>query len=495
LRPAAQTIRVVVILAAALLISHAYFYNGAQWNHNARLDMIFATVEGGAPLFSIDSFISDHRAGKNTGDWSFFQGHFYSNKAPGSSLLGIPAYFCFYHAERLVGVDPAAPGPALWNAYLVHVLVTVVPLVLSLPFALFLFLRLSGGRLRWAVFCTVSLYWGTFLFPYATQLWGHCTAAAFVIVALSLFQRCGVRTPLAVGACSGAAVLCEYSCAIAVCAIGVGYLVRRDLRSFGTFCLGGLPALGLFAWYHTVCFGAPWRIANFYINPIFQDDAGLFSEFYAEAIYGLSFSGFHGAFRFMPVLLLGLLLLPLTGRNRDRVFCVVCVLMAGGFLAMNLTFNGWHGGYCIGPRYQIPVLIAYVVPLCWLPGYRWARAGAVLLSAAGIVCMSLIAMISASYPENARLSPLRAYTGWFWDMVTGRGSRLHPFPGQIRDQASSEVYQLQHFNWGELVGLQGAASALPWVVAMGAAALLVYRLTAAVPPTNDDGGSEPEPTA
>ena len=87
-----QQNRLTLVLISFVFLVHGYFYNGASWNQNARYDQIYAFVEPGhgeTGSFRIDRFIVDPKQGRNTGDWAFHGGHYYSNKAPGAAFLGI----------------------------------------------------------------------------------------------------------------------------------------------------------------------------------------------------------------------------------------------------------------------------------------------------------------------------------------------------------------------------------------------------------------------
>ncbi len=74
-----------LLIAAVVLVSYAYFYEGGGWNQNSRLDLVRAIVEQGT--LRIDPF---H---ENTNDKAFANGHYYSDKAPGLALLAVPVAF------------------------------------------------------------------------------------------------------------------------------------------------------------------------------------------------------------------------------------------------------------------------------------------------------------------------------------------------------------------------------------------------------------------
>ncbi|MCB0150355.1 MAG: hypothetical protein KDE01_22240, partial [Caldilineaceae bacterium] len=72
-------------LGIFLLLLLCYTYIFPRWadpNQNSRLNMVFAVVEDGT--FQIDRYVS------NTVDYAKVGEHYYSDKAPGVALLGIP---------------------------------------------------------------------------------------------------------------------------------------------------------------------------------------------------------------------------------------------------------------------------------------------------------------------------------------------------------------------------------------------------------------------
>src|SRR5512145_3109553 len=71
-----------------LLVAYAYFFpRWADWGQNSKLDLTMAIVDQGT--FVIDDYY------ENTGDYALYQGKHYSDKAPGTSFLGVPFYALF----------------------------------------------------------------------------------------------------------------------------------------------------------------------------------------------------------------------------------------------------------------------------------------------------------------------------------------------------------------------------------------------------------------
>jgi hypothetical protein len=77
-----------LILFLTLLVCYAYFFpRWAEWNQNSRMDLTLAIVDQGR--FAIDDYY------ENTGDYAVYGDHIYTDKAPGTSFLGVPAYAAF----------------------------------------------------------------------------------------------------------------------------------------------------------------------------------------------------------------------------------------------------------------------------------------------------------------------------------------------------------------------------------------------------------------
>lgn len=481
--------RVDLLLFAFVFLLTAYFYNGWGWNQTARYDAIWAFVEPGPSqgTVRIDDFLVDAENGINTGDWARNperSEHYYANKAPGTTLLGIPLYAALYGLESAVGVDPEAPAPVMVNAYVLHLWVTVLPLALSALF--FRRILLSVGLTdRRAVALTLLLYSGTLLWPFSTAMWGHTTAAAFVVMALGCFLGGGRRAWVWGGVLAGLAVLTDYGAApFAASLVGLPLLSGRYRERLPWVVAGGVGPLLIFLGYHWILFGSPFTLASSYSPQEMITERyvlGLFGVPRLAAFESLTVSTARGLFVFMPVLVASVAGVayirghPRAGLGWLAVFNVVAALL------MNMSFNAWQGGVAAGPRYLITSLPFYGVLLAFLPTDRrttWAVAG---LGAISVANMFVVAAVSPMAPDALRGSPLF----FSWAKVVGvlqidlgldpapppggplsRGS-VHVYPTiPLRDwgiAVTSPVYERwASFNLGErLLGLRGTWSLLP----------------------------------
>lgn len=501
--------KLALSLFALVFALCAYFYNGWGWNQTARYDPIWAFVEPGPNhgTLRIDDFLTDPAAGLNTGDWARnpdHSPHYYSNKAPGTSFLGIPFYSALHHVERLFGVEPTEVGPALVNAYLIHLWVTVLPVALSAPL-FFGLLRRLGREPHEAYALTLLLYCGTLLWPFSTMLWGHTTAAALAVASLWCFVPGGRRRALGAGLLAGAAVLTDYAAMPFAASLVVAALVMPDRRRLvPAIVLGGLGPLVVFLAYQALLFGSPLTLASSYspAEMIGESDfLGLFQAPDWGAIWGLTFSPVRGLFFFMPALVLGLLTLRAHVADEHRWLVWLAAGNAAAVFLMNLSFNAWQGGITTGARYQIVALPFWVLLVALLPRGRRLTAALLGLAVISVVNMAVIAATSPMAPDGLRGSPLL----FVWAKLIGvaridlglatapeaggplsRGS-LHIYPSfLLRDGSISltdpVIARWGAFNLGErLFGLRGIWSLLPIVAFAGGVTAWAVQLARRAP--------------
>lgn len=519
--PSSHTVQAAVFTLVFVLC--AYFYNGYGWGQTARYDPIWAFVEQGPDQYTlrIDGFLSDPEEGLNTGDWARNPergDHYYSNKAPGTSLLGIPFYLALYHAERAAGLDPTSVRGVLVNAYLINLWVSVLPVALSAVFFFGLARTLTGSERR-ALGLTFILYGGTLMFPFSTMLWGHATAAALVVMSLAAFVGSGPRRLFWSGLFAGLAVLTDYGAAPLPALLVAAAAVSGDRRpKLAALALGGLAPAVAFAAYHWTLFGSPLTLASSHSPPGMLRESeigGLFGSLQPGAFGGLTISTRRGLFFFMPVLLMSLgvaahMLRRTDGRLRSvrepagparppdhQALAWIAIGCAALIFLSNLSFNGWHGGVTAGPRYQIVALPFYVVLLAFLPERAWMGYALLLLACVSFANMFVIAAVSPMAPDALRGSPLlfayakligtlRLDLGLDPPLPAGgslsRGS-IHVYPTFLMrawtvELTSPVIERLAVFNLGERVlGLRGAASLLPALLIPAGLGTWLWRRT------------------
>jgi hypothetical protein len=442
----------VSAVALLLLCSFAFFVGPPAWNQNSRLALTRALVEHG------DVTIDEWHV--TTGDKSWRDGHFYSDKAPGVSLLAVPPYAGFHVFRRATGaelprvrvipLDPAIaaagltpePEARLPGDVLAYNSATLMALWLCRMFAVSLPTLLAGGLFylvmlrelegRWREATWASLIWllATPTLGYACGLYGHQLVgsllfASFALIVLTDRQpRLGAGVVWLIGALLGWAVLCEYTAAVPVALIVAWASWRRGVGLGLALILAGVPWALVLAGYHTWAFGSP--LATGYDFVYLEEFAEGMAVNYGIgapdlAVLGqLTFGSYRGLFYLSPVLLLASwgLVVRLGERARGREISpsnvgeplrvgdlVLALSIVAWYLLLNSAYYMWDGGASLGPRHAVPMLGFLAIGLG--PALRWFPGATALL---GVVSCLHMVLITAAGPEApSHGNPIWAY--------------------------------------------------------------------------------------
>ncbi len=330
-------------------------------------------------------------------------GHFHPNKPPGTSFLALPAYWVIFHVERWLGLDPDHWWTMTMNAWLTTV--CSVGLISALGCVLFFRVarEFAGGATLPAALATLAFAFGTTFFPFATILFDHALTASLLVAAFYFIRRGSAqnrRSPLVAAGCfAGLAAITNYVAAICVIFLGLYLLLarRRDgdqefgapnatpLRSsratlnFRASLWYGAGVLGpflLICWYGWVCFGSPFKLNTDFQNPLFKDPGGALGMFMTPNLHVgtlISISPFRGVFFLAPVLIMGVYGIVVWLREKRFVAeARLCLAIFAFFFLVNMSFNGYHGGFSAGPRYLIPGLPFLSWPLV-VAFQRWPK--------------------------------------------------------------------------------------------------------------------------
>src|SRR5579864_8368197 len=168
--------KVACLLGIVMFLSFLYFYEGGGWNQNSRFDLLRAIIE--RHTLQIDAY---H---ENTEDKAHFNGHYYSDKAPGLVFLAVPFAVAARPMMRVAGVDPGSPRGEVVLSYVVSVFSVALPTALAGVCLFFLALRLGIGR-SGAAFGALVMGLGTPIWAYASLFWAHALVGAFLIFAFA----------------------------------------------------------------------------------------------------------------------------------------------------------------------------------------------------------------------------------------------------------------------------------------------------------------------
>jgi hypothetical protein len=362
-----------------LAFMYGYFFQDPQSNGNSRLGLIFAIVQEGR--LSIDSYYD--APGTQTIDRAFYNGHYYSDKAIGTSILGVLFYAPMYLLMKLIGY----PLSLIQIKYLLTLFVVGLPSAFSGSLLFILCETISKNGLK-AYLATLAVTLGTMVLPFSDIFFGHQLAGALLFSSFFLIYQLKIKPELTskpaylslIGFLLATAFITEYTTAVMILVLGVYtiYTLHTRLSFHGIrssvmpVVLGGIIPIGILMTYNTLCFGNPFSIGYKYL-------ANQYQVFMAQGFMGISwpqpivlfYLTFHparGLFWQSPVLLMSLIGLIYLWRDKNyRAEGIVITLAFVSFLLINAGYYMWWGGASFGPRHLIPMLLFLSIPLVMLP--------------------------------------------------------------------------------------------------------------------------------
>jgi hypothetical protein len=454
-------------------LTYAYFFQGGDPNQASRYYLTRNLVERHAP-----DITPDHPLTIDKGER---EGKFYSDKAPGVSLLAVAPYAAFRAAERITGLDPEDRGVERARLHAIVFLVSGLSGVFAAVFLRRVLVRFGTGD-RAADLVTFGYALGTLAFPFSTVLFGHETAAAVMIAAFALCLEDAAlpsprprRTRLVLGALWALAIVVEYPTALLVAVQGLYFVTaerapRTAGRTFGWTLVGAVPIVAVHCTYAAWAFGSPFALPYRYVfDPIFRAHtaSGLLGigrphlSVVREALFG----SYRGLFFFCPFLVLAVAGFGAWIRSGERTReLVVCLATVALSFVMTAGYYAWDGGFSTGPRHLVPALPFLVVPIAW-----WVRRGRWAARVTAVVLVPSVAIMTAC-------------TAVLVQMPQGEPSTMNPLytiivPSLARGTVATNQLDVFHSTWhadasynlGTLVGLSAWPSLILLAAVWGAA--------------------------
>ena len=389
----------LIAIAGVYLYLFPYFPRIHSANELPRVYLVKAIVED--HTFSIDRGVERYGWISDLSKWD---GHYYQNKAPGSSLLVVPVYA----AVRLVAGEPSL-AVTMW---LCRIVAGVIPALLFL-WLMYRFLERftpepEVRRLVLVAYALGSMAMTYALLYYSHQLSAVCIAGAWILVV-------DHKRPLVAGLLAGAAVLVDYQTAFAIVPLGI-YMIAKSPRAIPWAVAGMVPPLAVLLAYHAACFGSPLRTGYATAIVYGSDHAhgllGMTSP-RAAAVWGTMLAANNGLLVLMPWLLLAIPGGIALWKRGERAIVAASLGVVAVFLYFIWSIVFWRGGWEVGPRY-VTAMLPFLLPLvaagvAWLRRYPRGLELACGTIVASIAIYTLSAATLPYWPDSLR-NPLYEVT-------------------------------------------------------------------------------------
>jgi len=447
---------------AAIAVAYLYVFPFFPQIHSAnelpRVYLVKAIVDD--HTFAIDRGVATWGS---TADVSPSGGHLYSNKAPGSSLLAVPAYA----AVRAV----AGPPGLIATVWICRVFAGVLPMLGFLGLLWGFLARFApdpaARRVVVLGYALGSLAMTYSILFYSHQLGAICIASAWILAVDVVERRRPVAAMAAAGLLAGAAPLVDYQAVFAALPVAVYVAARlrprRQLvRAIALAVAGAAPPIALLLAYHAICFGSPWRTG--------YDASTTFAAFHQhgflgitalrwEAFWGSMVRPDNGLIALSPGWLLAIPGGVVLWRRGERATCAIAAGAAAIYLLFISSINFWRGGWEVGPRY-ITAMLPFLLPPIAALVEDWRSRPVRFGLAAGLLGAGVVIHVlsSATFP--------------YW-------------PDSVRHPLYDVTFRLlgEHLtapNLGRALGVPGILGVVPYLaVALGAFGLAVGRAAGA----------------
>ncbi|HKW20577.1 MAG TPA: hypothetical protein VJO13_04315 [Ktedonobacterales bacterium] len=252
------------VFAGLLALCYVFYLTPAGTNTLSRYDMVYALAHGTA--------IIDIHAG-NTIDVSYYQGHWYSPRSLGLSLLATPLLWLLSHITAIDNTTQftLTQQIAYLNAF------TVLPVAIMAAVALRRFvahLRPSLASTPLPMVVAGAFALGTLAYPFSTTFFSHAFGGGLAFIGFYLLYRArdkenaGAWVILS-GLLLGLAVISEYPVGVIVVLLfAYIWLVfpGQRLLMTGAFIVGLIPSVLLLGWYNWFAFGSPLHLSYAYVS-------------------------------------------------------------------------------------------------------------------------------------------------------------------------------------------------------------------------------------
>lgn len=382
-------------------------------------------------LFAAISLVEQHKATIDefkmlTIDKAEFGQHVYADKAPGMTLMAMPAVAI---GNALTGTTSATWPRKIDNQDFsgfmqlrLRLAVAMSTAVITALAAVLLFDLATGitGSPRAGLVTALGYALATPVWGWSTTLFGHAPVGALLLIATWAIWRgtsgeremARWRYPLIAGGALGWALVIEYPTVISATPIVIWVLWRtRHLawplraRLFGLAAAAGIAALLPLICYNEIAFGTLFKVGYSGVVGFDGMNQGFFGLTYPKlAVLGeITFGTARGLFWLAPILFLapfGVAQLIRAPETRDLGILAAAITVV--VLLYNASYVYWDGGFSTGPRHSIPMVgfLALGIAPLWRDWRATGRGWIAGLIASGMFLNLTVAAVEIAAPSE-----------------------------------------------------------------------------------------------
>lgn len=372
-----------------------------------RMGLTLSIVQDG--VLNIDRFAN------RTEDKAQFGDHYYADKAPGLSLLGVPPAAAADAYFRAMGWPTDTLDWGIYDRYARVATLSIVGLLTAMTAAVIYLVALRlGAPPQGAIFGSFAVAIGSPYFFWSTAFMAHAPAGSFMLFAFALAllpRKPGFALGVAVGAIAGFAVVVDLTVAIILGVSGALLLaltwrpsVPGGWSYLGGILLGGLLGIMPLFIYNTLAFGSPFHVGYASVVGFEGMKQGLFGIGWPKlsTMYEILFGTFRGLLPLAPILAfapMGIVVMLLGSDTRNAAIVITAVAVC--VILINAGYYYWEGGWSAGPRHlmsMLPVLgvaLAFVWPQKW-----WWQVACLALLVPGLIVAVLVPSVTVFTPSN-----------------------------------------------------------------------------------------------
>jgi hypothetical protein len=380
-------------LFISFFLLYIFFIQAISWNEYSRLDLIKSIIDENR--FEIDSFAN------NTGDRSYYNDHYYADKAPGLSFFGAHFYYLWkkiyfdvlknpfpieieYYTNKIIknnSVETKTYEPINPGIFFLSSLYFLVLFYSSLPTLLILVIIykisrnfLVNNKKRLIIILTYGV--ATLSFIYATVFFSHSLSTFFIFLSFYLLFTCKLenfknkKKIIISGLLAGLSVVTEYPTFLLSLLLFFYLVSFRKFRVILFFVISAFIGLLPLLLYNFTILGNPFKVVYAFTDPSIRTDVGANLGFTRTPnpfiIYRHLIGPYRGLLYYHPILLFSIFGFFWMWKKHKKETILILLGFIGYLIIFSMRdINFFDFGSSFGARNYLIIIPFLMLPLAY----------------------------------------------------------------------------------------------------------------------------------